>query len=61
MHHHSEPRVEEIAVQDPDFADWEEPTRDVFNVIREQTPRGVGHESWRRARCWGLDEPDQGA
>ena len=25
-------------------------------VVTEDTPRGVCHETWRRARCWGADD-----
>ena len=36
---------------------WEMPEPEPCQVVEEATPRGIGVESWRRARCWGDEEP----
>ena len=46
----------ELPAQDPEFADWEQKTRDVCRIVVEQKPRGIGYEGWLRARSWCGEE-----
>jgi hypothetical protein len=42
---------------DDEIDDWEMPVAEPCHIVVEQSPRGVRVESWRRARCWGAEEP----
>jgi hypothetical protein len=46
----------EVGGDDLEFADWEEKTRDVCRIVVEKPARGIGYESWRRARSWCGEE-----
>jgi hypothetical protein len=45
--------LEGPAVADtPSLEDWESDKRFECRVVMEERPRGISHESWRRARWW---------